>query len=257
MLAQVTEETAKSFIERVPDIIRAAATNPLGLVALIVLCFAILAFFMFQKAKPKMKLAALGVVAFSVIVLALLAIRESGRTPSPSPGPTPVGTCKVVGCVYNEDFNPAKGLQKVKLAYIAASPADSKPVQVATTGPDGSFSFICSQIKPDAFPIHLRATLATPRGEHSVESEDQLVFGENQNVSLYLSPRAISNHYRLTKDIYRVSSAELFKRDMITVTNAVVPAKLASNKVTVIPRTANVPKETITRIRTTPMTDGR
>ena len=160
MLAQVSDETAKSFFERVPDIIRAAATSPLGLVALIVLSFGILVFFMFRKANAKIKLVALGVVAASVVVLALVAIQMSGRTPaSAPPGPSTSGqgtagstaSCKVSGFVYNEDVTPATGLQKVRLSYVAASQVNPQPVPVATTAPDGSFIFNCSQIKPDAF----------------------------------------------------------------------------------------------------------
>jgi hypothetical protein len=255
MLAQVSEDTAKSFIERVPDIIRAAATNPLGLVALIVLCFAILVFFLFKKSNAKIKLTALAMVVVSVIVLALVAMHESGPTPGPGPSPTPspaTDSCKVNGFVFNDDFNPAPGLQKVKLSYVTAVPTNSTPVQVATTGPDGSFSFNCSQIKPDAFPIHLQATMTTPNGVRSIESEDQLVFGENPKVVLYLSPRAISNHYRLSKEIYRVPSAQLFKSGTTTVTDPATTTKIPTNKIAVIPRAVVLPKDTITRIRMTP-----
>jgi hypothetical protein len=245
MLAQISEETAKSFIERVPDIIRAAATNPLGLVALIVLSLGILVFFLFRKANAKIKLGALGVVAFCVVVLALVAIRESRHAPS-----AVLLSCKVSGFVYNGDLTPAVGLQKVRLAYVAANPANSDPVPVATTGPDGSFHFNCSQIKAEAFPIHLRATFSAAGTAKGIESEDQLVFGENLNVNLYVSPRAVSNHYRVSKEILRIPSTELFRRDFIAVTNAAAPAVLSTNKVTVIPRSMRISKDAVMRLRT-------
>jgi hypothetical protein len=252
MLAQVSEDTAKSFIDRVPDIIRAAATNPLGLVALIVLCFAILIFFMFKKSNQKIKLSALVVVVVSVMVLAFVAINAKPPPADPTTTGTGFDACKVNGFVYNDDLTPAIGLQKVKLAYVTALPTNSLPVPVATTGPDGSFSFNCSQIKADAFPIHLRATVAGPGRNHSIESEDQLVFGENPKVVLYLSPRAISNHYRLSKEIYRVPSSELFKANTISLTNAATTKTIPTNKIAVIPRAVQLPKETIKRIRMTP-----
>jgi hypothetical protein len=244
MLAQVDPETAKSFIERVPEIIRAAATNPLALVALIVLVFGILASFLFRKASGKIKLIALGVIAICVVVLALVAIQESGKPPA-------VGPCKVGGFVYNEDVTPAIGLQKVKVGYVAATPANSQPVQVATSGPDGKFSFNCSQINSDAFPIHLRATFSSAGREYAIESEDKLVFGENQDVNLYLSLRSISNHYRLSKETMRIPSAELFKRNFVTVTNPATNMRLSTNKIAAIPRTAHIPADVVNRLRTT------
>ncbi len=244
MLAQVPEETAKSFIERVPDIIHAAATNPLGLVALIVLVLGMLAFFLFRNTNAKIKLSALVVVAVCVVMLALVAIHESGKTP-------PIAACEVSGFVYNEDLTPAVGMQKVRLAYLAASPASSKPVPVATTGPQGNFRFNCSQIKAEAFPIHLRATFSATGGDQSIESDDQLVFGENQDVNLYVSPRAISNHYRLSKEVMRIPSAQLFRRNFVTVTNAATTARFSTNKITVIPRSVRIPNEAVTRLRTT------
>lgn len=245
MFAQVSEETARTFIERVPEIIRAAATNPLGLVALIVLMLGILVYFLFKKASSKIKLYALLVIAVCVVVLALVAIRESGQPPPPKP----VASCKVSGFVYNEDVTPAVGLQKVRLAYIAANAGSSESVPVATTAPDGSFSFNCSQIQEEAFPIHLRATFAARGGEQSIESEDQLVFGENASVNLYLSPRAVSNHYRVSHEILKIPSRQLLRQNFTSVTNA-APAALSANKVAVIPRTVRLPKEAVTRLRT-------
>jgi hypothetical protein len=245
MFAQVSEETAKSFLDRVPDIIRAAATNPLGLVALIVLVLGILAYFLLRNTKAKIKLSALVVVAVCVVVLALVAIRESGRM-------TTAAGCKVSGFVYNEDPTPAVGLQNVRLAFLAAHPANPRPVSVATTAPDGSFSFNCSQIRAEAFPIHLQASFSMAGNVRIIESEDQLVFGENQEVNLYVSLRAISNHYRLSKEIMRVPSAQLFRHNFVTVTNAATTARASTNKLLAIPRSVRLPKETITRLRAAP-----
>lgn len=254
MFAQVSEESTKSFIEKVPDIIRAAASNPLGLVALIVLVFGILAYFLFRNTNAKIKLSALALVALCVVTLAVVAIHESGKTGDPPKGSvsgtTPsVASCKVSGSVYNEDLVPAVGLQQVKLAYVTVTPANSPPVPVATTGPDGRFSFNCSQIKPEAFPIHLRATFSAGGTQQSIESEDQLVLGENLNVNVYVSPRATANHYRVSTEILRIPSAQLFRHDFVTVTNAAATARRETNHVVAIPRSVRLPKETISRLR--------
>jgi hypothetical protein len=168
--------------------------------------------------------------------------------PPPPPGPT--ASCKVTGCVYNEDLTPAIGVQRVRLAYVAANAA-ADAVPVATSGPDGAFSFNCSQIKADAFPIHLRATFPAAGGDRSVESEDQLVFGENANVNLYVSLRAVSNHYRVSSTMLRIPSAQLLKMNFTTVTNNAAPAAPSTNKVAVIPKSARVSRDTVTRLRTT------
>ncbi len=249
MLAQVSGETARGFIERLPDILRAAATNPLGLVALIVLSFSLLAFFLFKNSRDKIKLTVLYVVAGCVLVLAVLVIHQWNER-SVNTGGGAATACNVSGYVYNEDIVPAAGMQNVKLAYVAASPANSPPVQIATTSPNGHFSFNCSQINPDAFPIHLRAAYSGSGASTVIESDDTLLFGENTEVNLYVSPRAVSNHYRLNNEIMRIPSNQLLRNNYSTLTDAAAAtARLPTNGVVAIPKNVRIPKETITRLR--------
>jgi hypothetical protein len=261
MLAQVSEETARTFIERLPDIIRAAATNPLGLVALIVMVLSIVAVCLFRGSTGQFKLSAFALVGVCVVTLSLVAMHEYGKSNEPvkkpdpgsgagTGGSEPAGTCTVSGTVFNEDLHPAIGLQQVKLAYVTAAPASSQPVQVATTAPDGKFSFNCSKIKPDAFPIHLRATFAAGSVQRTIESDDQLVFGENQNVNVYLSPRATSNYYHFNAELMRIPSSQLFRKDFVTVTNAAT-ARASTNHILVVPRSVPLSREAVTRLRMT------
>src|SRR5262245_23213084 len=114
MLLPVQDDTTKTFIERLPEIISAAAANPLGLVALIVICFGLLAFFMFKNTNAKMKLGALAVVVGGVMTLAFVAIINPGKgstdekkeEPVKNNGKTPDGAplnpnCMVKGSVFN------------------------------------------------------------------------------------------------------------------------------------------------------------
>jgi len=244
MLAQATGDTAKTFIEKLPEILRAAATNPLSFVALVVLALAILVYFLFRKSNEKIKLMALCVMVGCVLVLGIVVISK-WDTPQPPP-PAPVVSCKVNGFVYNADVNPAVGLQAVKLSYIASGPANATPVSVATTSPNGHFYFDCSKIAPDAFPIHLRASHAG----QIVESEDALVFADNAEVNLYISPRAVSNHYRLTADIMRIPSAQLLRNNFVPVTNLTTAVKLNTKTVATVPKNVRLSREAVSRLRT-------
>src|SRR6266446_6297987 len=105
MFAQASPDTAKTFIEKLPDILRAAATNPLAFVALIVLALAILVFFLFKKTNARIKLTALCVMVGCVLVLGIVVIYK-WQAPSVASG-----SCKVTGFVYNADQTPAVGLQ--------------------------------------------------------------------------------------------------------------------------------------------------
>jgi hypothetical protein len=185
-------------------------------VALIVISFGLLAFFMFRKSKATIKLGALALVMGGVMALAFVAMKESRREPPlPPKEKTDLNAgnpnCMVNGAVFNSDDNPATGLQEVKLAYVKA---DASPVQVATTDPLGKFSFNCSQIKPEVFPIHLRATI---KNGQSVESEDQLAFGENPALNIYISLKALAQHYQKSKAILRLPSEVLFHDNKLTV----------------------------------------
>jgi hypothetical protein len=260
VLAQVSDEAARSFIERLPDILRAAATNPLSLVALIVLVLTLFSLFFFKGSREKNKLTVLRTIIGCVLVLALVVIYQWNRSPAKDKTPggdQPVGgtdnreprDCKVSGYVYNEDTNPAGGIQNVKLAYRASSPTNSPPVQVATTSPNGHFSFNCSQIKVDAFPIHLRATFLWSGANQVIESDDTLLFGENTDVNLYVSPRAVSNHYRLNKEVMRVSSAQLLRNNYSPLKDST--GRLPTNGVVTIPKATRISREAIDRLRRT------
>ncbi len=155
------------------------------------------------------------------------------------------GSCKATGFVYNADQTPAVGLQAVKLSYVPSGLTNAPAVQVATTSPDGHFSFDCSRIPPEAFPIHLRA-------DHTgqlIESEDALLFADNAEVNLYFPLRAVSNHYRLNQSIVRVSSAQLLRSNYVPLTNNANPVRPATNLVVTVPKNARISKETISRLR--------
>jgi len=247
MLAQISDETARSFIERLPEILRAAATNPLGLVALIVLVLGIVVAVLFWKShNDKVKLGALGLIVMSILVLSILVILDWKG------GGGEVFACKVKGFVYNEDVTPAVGMQNVRLAYVASNPTNSPSLQIATTGPDGHFSFDCTQIKPEAFPIHLRATFTWLGASHSVESEDALFFAENTDVNLYISPRAVSNHYRINPAIMRIGTSQLFRKNYAVLTNLAAPARFPTNGVLAVP--SNVRIDSLKRLRIHPPT---
>jgi len=249
LFAQATPETTKTFLEKLPDILKAVASNPLGYGALILIVVAILAAFLFGKAQQKARLTAFALVIVCGLIFCGFVVYTYTRPPSQDsdkstnqptvlPPNVSVTDCKVVGHVYNDDVVPASGLQNVKLAYRALGQTNGQLITVTTTGPDGTFRFNCTQINPEDFPIHLRATYQN----HVVESEDTLFFGENTDVNLYISPRAISNHYRLNAQVLQISSGQLFKSNFAVMTNALKPGPVAPGNLLTIPKNMRIQK---------------
>lgn len=232
MIAQASPEVAKSLIDRLPDILKSVAGNPLGFAALMLLILSVVAVYLFRssKSKDKIKLIAFGTVAVCCMLLAAMVVHQVNKPPTANP--IFVTDCKVAGHVYDGDARPAVGIQNVRLSYIAYATTNVQPLQVATTGPDGAFQFTCSQIKQDAFPIRLRALYRNM----AVESEDALFFGENPSVNLYLSPTMISNHYRANKQVLRLSSAQLLQKNFTALTNATKPPQTPVGNVLTVPK---------------------
>lgn len=251
MLAQASPETAKSFFERLPDILKAVAENPLGFVALIVMVLAIFAAVMFGKSNLKFRFYAFVMVVVSTLGLGVLVVFEAGKTktvaPVEKPGQTnpvavvePPKDCHVEGHVYNADVDPAKGMQNVQLSYLSANAAAPQPVPIARSAPDGHFSFNCQQIKSEDFPIRLRLVWKSADGHERVcDSEDALLFGSNNDFNLYVSPGEVANHFKQSTNVFNLSSAKLFHNNfkaMTTVTNN----RAAINSILTVPATQKI-----------------
>src|SRR6185437_11564993 len=65
-----------TLLKHFPEIIKESASSPLGIVALIVLLIAVLAFFFFKTAPIKIRFAAFSMMAIMFFVIALIAISE-------------------------------------------------------------------------------------------------------------------------------------------------------------------------------------
>lgn len=235
MLAQGSPETAKTFIERLPDILKAVAENPLGFVALIIMVLAVFAAVMFGKSNVKFRFYAFVMVVVCALGLGLLVVLEAGKTKPAMPAAGNAGLtnpvvvveppkeCQVEGHVYNADKDPAVGIQNVLLSYVSATAATAQPVPIARSAPDGHFSFNCEQIKPEHFPIRLRLVWKTVDGQERVcDTEDALLFGSNREFNLYVSPGEVATHFKQSTNVFRLTSAKLFQnnfRAMTTATN--------------------------------------
>ena len=259
MLAQASADVAKGFIEQLPEILRAAATNPLGLVALIVLALSVLAYFLFKNSRDKTKLIVLCVIVGCVFVLAVLVVHKAATltdgsdragknhatNDETSPGTRGTATaapCKVGGFVYNLDVEPSRGMPDVRLAYLPSVPTNSPAVPITTTSPNGRFSFDCSHIQPDQFPIHLQMTYSWPSGSQIVQSEDRVFVAGNSEMNLYLSPRQITNWHLVNRTVLRVSSAQLLRNNFTTLTATGRTARLPTSGVVAVPPRVAFPR---------------
>jgi len=189
----------------------------------------------------------------------LVAIRPSTKqSPSPSQryatnsqpqqsaeGEVSKPTCKVSGPVYDEDKLPvATGLANVNIAYIPSGQMNSRPVQIATTDPYGGFSFPCSQIKADFFPIHLQMTYSWPGGSQVIQSEDSIYVTGSPEMNLYLSPSTIANWHRTNATVRKVmpiTSAKLLKH-FATINTAGPKASLPTNAISILRLGVPIPK---------------
>lgn len=257
MLAQASPETAKNFLERLPDILKAVAENPLGFVALIVMVLAIFAAVMFGKSNLKFRFYAFVMVVVSTLGLGVLVVFEAGKTKHLVAGKNPVKEeavpvvepprdCRVEGHVYNADKDPAVGMQNVQLSYVCANASIQPPVKIARSAPDGHFSFNCTQIKPEDFPIRLRLIWKTVDGQERVcDTEDALLFGSNNDFNLYVSPGEVANHFKQSTNVFSLSSAKLFHNNfkaMTTVTNN----RAAINSILTVPATQKIRRVPLT-----------
>jgi hypothetical protein len=85
------EGNVDKLIDKLPDIIREAAQSPLGIVALLVIAFSVLAFFFFRGATEKTR-----ILIFSMLFLGVLgfgsALLENRQPDPPEPEPEPFPT---------------------------------------------------------------------------------------------------------------------------------------------------------------------
>jgi len=238
MVAPILADLAGGFIEHLPDILRAAATNILSLIALLALVLAILAYFFFKDARDKIKLVVWCVLAVCVLVFGIQVVRESNNHEGESGGETNAYPCTVAGFVYNEDAQPLAGMPNVNLAYIPHAPPDAEPVPIATTGPKGDFSFICSHVRQDEFPIILQMTYAWSGRKQIVQSEDRIFFTGNNNMNLYLSAHAITNWNRTNRSALMISSHKLTRGAATAM--AANQALLPTNGILTVPKSYRV-----------------
>lgn len=73
----------KSFFDNVPEIIKAAASSPLGLFALMILALAFLAFFFFRKASERTRIS-IFVLMFCGVIVFGFAISDEMNKPKPN-----------------------------------------------------------------------------------------------------------------------------------------------------------------------------
>jgi hypothetical protein len=95
------------------------------------------------------------------LIVALQSLKLNGSatngTPATNaPPPPPASSYEVTGHVYDSDTD--TGLPLVSIAYVPASPANSRPIYLTTADTSGSFGFDSAEIKSEQFPIHLEMT---------------------------------------------------------------------------------------------------
>jgi hypothetical protein len=89
------------LVKSLPEIIKEAAASPLGILALMIIGLAILAFFFFRGAAEKIKVVIFvmlffGVVAFGAVVVSKVIFPPAPAPPSPTPTPTPITPTPIV-----------------------------------------------------------------------------------------------------------------------------------------------------------------
>lgn len=271
ILAQMA--APKNFLERFPEVLREVFGRPLGFSLSLVMIVAIATAVWLWRKKvnavqaqsfmlgagaadvvlgrkpsraPMIALFVAGACAVILIVLLMLTDRNVAERDKPSDNfsqnptssvvnPEPTKPCAIEGHVYNADTEPAVGMQNVQLLYYSASISDAKTIPIARTDPAGHFKFSCDNISRSEFPIRIQLKWTTKTKVEAVcDSEDSLIFDSNDNFNLYISPAQVAEHFKKNTNVMRLTSAQLFRGNFLTATNAFSTPK-TPNKILAIP----------------------